>query len=279
MALPSFLGTKGPASIRFNNAGAMYPGPSARKFGSIRTEIIGGGHKIAVFPNAIAGAAALFDLMLNGKSPAGKYRYRNKTIRDAIAVWSGGNYVQSYLNMIERYSSFPPDTVLSVEFLQDPARAIPFARAMAHHEAGKAYPLNAKDWERAHVLAFPDAYGTGEAIVAEDEPPPLPTPAKDVLRKSSRKWKLLNWLRSLFGIGAGGTATFSVVDSLNTAQSVMGPVKSFALVWGVPLTIIVCVGGFVVVQVIKAMTEEDYDDGRYQPTGESHVDTEALALD
>ena len=47
-----------PASICYNNPGAMYPGPSATRFGSTGFEVIGGGHRIATFDNPVNGAAA-----------------------------------------------------------------------------------------------------------------------------------------------------------------------------------------------------------------------------
>lgn len=52
-----------PASIRNNNPGAMYPGPSAKKFGSKRFETLkshDGTHKIACFDDPVHGAAAQF---------------------------------------------------------------------------------------------------------------------------------------------------------------------------------------------------------------------------
>jgi hypothetical protein len=52
-----------PASIRYNNPGAQYPGASASAFGSTGFGIIGGGHKIARFDDPESGAAAQFDLL------------------------------------------------------------------------------------------------------------------------------------------------------------------------------------------------------------------------
>lgn len=136
-----FSGKGGPASIRFNNPGAMYPGPSAEKFGATGTQIIGGGHKIAVFPDAISGAAAQFDLLNS--------RYANKTLGAAISEWSGGNSVNRYLDVIGRDTGLTPDTQLTPEMLKDPTIAIPLAKAMATQEAGKAYPLSDDQWNRA----------------------------------------------------------------------------------------------------------------------------------
>lgn len=131
-----------------------------------------------------------------------------------------------------------------------------------------------QNWHRKAVKLWGDRKPVPYAPISRDVPPetvdvPLPEPAppaKDVLPKASRKWNLLNWLRGLFGIGAGGTATYSVVDSINTAQSVMGPLKAFATEWGVPVLIIVCVGGFVLVELVKYLMAEDFEDGRYQPS-------------
>ena len=134
------------ASIRFNNPGAQYPGPSSEKFGATHTETIGGGHKIAVFPDAESGAAGQFDLLDRA--------YTGRTLRDAIAKWSGGNHVESYLATIRENTGLSPDTMLTKDMLRDPAIAIPLVRAMARHEAGKEYPMTEAQWRAAHARAF-----------------------------------------------------------------------------------------------------------------------------
>lgn len=135
-----------PASIRYNNPGAMYFGPSARKFGSSAKSIIGGGHEIAVFDTPMQGAAAQFDLLDRG--------YTGKTLRQAITRWSGGNSVDSYLAGIKKETGIDENTVLTAEFLRDPSKAIPLVKAMARHEAGKDFPLTDAQWKEAHKLAF-----------------------------------------------------------------------------------------------------------------------------
>lgn len=145
---PSFLGKsrRTPASIRYNNPGAQYPGPSSRKFGSTHTEIIGGGHKIAVFPTAVHGAAAQFDLLHR--------RYTNMSLQKAIARWSGGNYVTTYLRVIKKDTGLKPTDVLTKQMVETPEIAIPIARAMSRQEAGKAYPISGEHWQAAHAMAF-----------------------------------------------------------------------------------------------------------------------------
>lgn len=141
-ALPDFRDKDGPASVRYNNPGAMYPGPSSKKYGAVETKVIGGGHKIAVFPDAVSGAAAQFDLLSD--------KYTGRTLEDAISKWSGGNSVGTYLKVIERETGLTPDTTLTKEMVADPRIAIPIAKAMAVQEAGKAYPMDDAQWAAAH---------------------------------------------------------------------------------------------------------------------------------
>lgn len=133
-----------PASIRTKNPGAQYPGPSARAFGSYAHEVIGGGHKIAVFDTFEHGAAALFHLL--------DRVYVGLTLGDAIRKWSGGNNVNSYLTVIESSTVYNRGDYLDRDLIENPESAIPLARAMAKHEAGRDYPMSLAEWENAHRL-------------------------------------------------------------------------------------------------------------------------------
>jgi hypothetical protein len=152
-----------PASIRYRNPGGMYPGPSATRFGSLGHEIIGGGHKIAVFPDAESGAAAQFDLLSRN--------YAGLPLRDAIAKWSGGNASGAYADFIAKNTGLSPDTVLTREMLHDPRMAVPLVRSMAQWEAGRAYPLDDAGWNAAHSRAF----GPGQANQPPDAQTQPPT--------------------------------------------------------------------------------------------------------
>jgi hypothetical protein len=146
-----------PASIRFNNPGAQYPGPSARKFGSIGTEVIGGGHKIAVFDDPVRGAAAQFDLLDRG--------YAGMTLGQAIQKWSGGNSSPAYAAHIAKATGIPLDSRLTPEMLRDPNVAVPFAKASADWEAGGKYPMTDEQWKAAHAMAFGgQAPASGQAV-------------------------------------------------------------------------------------------------------------------
>lgn len=133
-----------PATIRYKNPGAQYPGPSARAFGSYAFEVIGGGHKIAVFDTFEHGAAALFHLL--------DRVYVGLTIGEAMHKWSGGHHVNSYLNVIEANTVYNRSDYLDRDLIRNPEGAIPLARAMAKHETGRDYPMSLAEWETAHRL-------------------------------------------------------------------------------------------------------------------------------
>jgi hypothetical protein len=158
-----------PASVRNNNPGAMYPGPSATKFGAKKVNKIGGGHLIAEFPDAVHGAAAQFDLLSRV--------YTGMRVDKAIAKWSGGNSVDSYLDVIGERTGLQPDDTLTAAYLRKPKTGIKFAQAMAAHEAGEEFPMTKAEWKEAHALAFdgadivPDKQGGGFfQIPAADKP-------------------------------------------------------------------------------------------------------------
>lgn len=138
-----------PASIRSNNPGAMWGGPSAVKFGALKAEKLNDGlnqnNEIACFTDKVHGAAALFDLMARV--------YAGKTIKAAITKWSGGNWVPSYLDVIEKDTGLKGSDVLSLNLLKSD-KGIAFAKAMARHEAGCPYPMTDAEWKEAHDMVF-----------------------------------------------------------------------------------------------------------------------------
>jgi hypothetical protein len=145
-----------PATIRYKNPGGMYPGPSAKRFGSTATETIGGGHKIAVFPTAEHGAAAQLDLL--------RRNYNGMALGDAIRKWSGGNSSGGYAEHIQKRTGLGSDTRLDDGFFRDPDRSVPFMAAAAHWEAGRPYPLDDAGWRRAHAMALSGVPGAPAAV-------------------------------------------------------------------------------------------------------------------
>lgn len=174
-----------PASIRTKNPGAMWgrvgKRPSADKvvatnapiplrWGSRRTLYLndgtGQGNNIAIFDTWVDGICAQLDLWRS--SP----KYRNKKFRDAIAVWSGGNHVSSYIAyVLARVPGMTADTVMNDGFWMSPM-GVGFLKAQAGHEAGKPYPAPAEDWFTAQKLVMKGvatqkkATRTGGSVVA-----------------------------------------------------------------------------------------------------------------
>lgn len=137
-----------PASIRYKNPGAMWGSKLAIKWGASPRAVVlhdgkNQGNNIAVFPTYVQGICAQLDLWRTGKS------YKNKKFKDAIAVWSGENYVESYIKfVIDRVPGITRDTVMNDAFWNSPM-GIAFLKAQAWHEAGKRYPAPDGDWIEA----------------------------------------------------------------------------------------------------------------------------------
>lgn len=156
-----------PASIRYKNPGAMWgrtgKRPSASrtaptnspiplKWGSKETVYLsdgtGQGNNIAVFATWVQGICAQLDLWRS--SP----RYKNKRFADAIATWSGGNNVPSYIAYCkQRVPGLTENTIMNDVFWKSPS-GIAFLKAQSAHEAGKTIPAPDADWIAAQKRVF-----------------------------------------------------------------------------------------------------------------------------
>ena len=136
-------GKRLPASIRYNNPGAQWPGPSADKFGAVESVTLNDRqkNKIAVFPDAVSGAAAHFDLLARS--------YVGKSLDTAITRWSGGNHSAAYAVKVAQSMGMSLKDKLTPELFNNPDTAIRFAKTMSSVEAGKAYPLSDDQWRMA----------------------------------------------------------------------------------------------------------------------------------
>ena len=162
------------ASIRTKNPGAMWGrtgqkpttffetaagphgvetnAPIPLKWGSIQTIYLSDGlgqdNNIAIFPTWVQGICAQLDLWRSSD------KYRNKHFADAIAIWSGGNEVPSYIDFCKkRVPGLAENTVMNDAFWQSPS-GIEFLKAQAWHEAGKEYPAPDADWIEAQKRVF-----------------------------------------------------------------------------------------------------------------------------
>jgi hypothetical protein len=160
-----------PASIRYKNPGAMWGSALAIKWGAQKKAVVlndgkGQGNNIAVFPTYVQGICAQLDLWRTSK------HYRNKRFCDAIAIWSGGNSVESYIKFVlVRVPGMTRNTVMDDAFWRS-QMGIAFLKAQAWHEAGKQYPAPDADWIEAQRLVFAD----GAAPIIPPPPDVEPVP-------------------------------------------------------------------------------------------------------
>ena len=139
-----------PASIRYKNPGAMWPGKSAKKYGSTSSVTLndGRGNKIAVFPDVVHGAAAQFDLW--------RSNYCDMSLLSAIKKWSGHNSSAAYMAFLRKRVAITPQTKVTPALLASP-KGIDLMKAQAHWEAGKPYPMTEEQWAEAQRTVFPVA--------------------------------------------------------------------------------------------------------------------------
>ncbi len=147
------------ASVRTSNPGAMHYGEIAKRWGATGKEQLrdgtGQNNNAAIFPDALSGFAAQFDLL--------RSKYAGKTLRGAIEMWSGGNNPNEYLEHIRRETGFNEKTFLSREFLAS-ENGVRLVKAMAKHEAGRAYPVS------------DDVIRTAQVMVMANKPGGMPAP-------------------------------------------------------------------------------------------------------
>jgi hypothetical protein len=128
--------------------------PLAVKWGSKTTfylsDGLGQGNNIAVFPTFVNGICAQLDLWRTSKN------YANKPFHAAIATWSGGNYVESYITyVLKRVPGMTRDTIMDDSFWRG-SMGVAFLKAQAGHEAGKPYPAPDADWIEAQRIVLGD---------------------------------------------------------------------------------------------------------------------------
>jgi uncharacterized protein (TIGR02594 family) len=162
-----------PATVRYRNPGAAYPGPSSKPFGGTTHAIIGGGHKIAIFPTMTDGASSMMHLLWRV--------YTGMTFSAAIAKWSGGNNINSYLRVIEAKTRWTRHDYVTKQLLETPDMAIELCKAMAWHEAGREYPMTDAQWVEAHEQFITVING---GTVPVDRVKPFPVTAALELAKS-----------------------------------------------------------------------------------------------
>jgi hypothetical protein len=139
-----------PASIRYKNPGAMWGGKHASRWGAVNDVVLNDGRSnhIAVFPDAVHGAAAQFALWKTG--------YCNMTLAAAIKKWSGHNSSAAYMAFLGQRVGVARQTRITPALLASP-KGLALMKAQAQWEAGKPYPMTDAEWRQAQAMVFPAA--------------------------------------------------------------------------------------------------------------------------
>lgn len=135
------------AAVRYNNPGAQWDGPIAKKWGSKQHVVLkdGQANHIAIFDTKVQGACAEFDLW--------RSRYTGVSLKAAIDRWCGGNSPNSYVSFLEKNSGIARTETVTVSLLAG-ERGLKLMKAQAHWEAGHTYPMSDTEWRQAQDMVF-----------------------------------------------------------------------------------------------------------------------------
>lgn len=138
------------AAVRYNNPGAQWDGPIAKKWGSKQHVVLADGqaNHIAIFPTKVQGACAEFDLW--------RSRYTGLSLIAAINKWCGGNSPAAYINFLEKNSGVNRNMMVTAQLLAS-EMGLRLMKAQAQWEAGKPYPMTDAEWRQAQNAVFKGA--------------------------------------------------------------------------------------------------------------------------
>lgn len=135
--------SQGKAAIRYKNPGAQWPSALAEQYGMLGYGHLsdgmnaGAGNKIALFPNAVCGAASNMALLAHS--------YVGLTVAAGQSRWSGGNR--------HGLPGWDGGTVITKVMARDPNFVIPFMKSIADFEApGGSKVLSEAQWQEAFEL-------------------------------------------------------------------------------------------------------------------------------
>lgn len=100
-------------------------------------------------------------------------------------------------------------------------------------------------------------------------------PKSKVLRKTSRKFWLVDWIQHFFGWTTGVTATGATLSATNISatKSFVDTLKAFGADYGIFIVIGVLVGGFIATHFLKEWMKQDVTENRYDASGENPGET------
>lgn len=99
----------------------------------------------------------------------------------------------------------------------------------------------------------------------------LKKPTNKEMRRVSRKFNLVNWLKHLFGWTTGATAAATTLDVSNIAatKTYIDTLKVFVNDYGVFIFLGALIAGFTIAYLVQEWMKQDVEEARYIPSGES----------
>jgi lysozyme family protein len=128
--------------------------------------------------------------------------------------------------------------------------------------------------EKVDAIAIPvmEAQAQGTAAPAPISPSAdIEKPKSAELRKTSRKFRLVEWAQHFFGWTTGITATGATLSTTNitATKSFIDTVKAFGADYGVFLVIGTLILGFIATQYLKEWMKQDVAENRAIPSGDA----------
>lgn len=108
----------------------------------------------------------------------------------------------------------------------------------------------------------------------------LERPTNTVMRKTSRKFKITEWLQWIFGVTTGGTAAVKTLDATNitATKTYVDTIKLFVTTHGVPIFLIACMLAFFATVMLKKYMKDDVEEGRATPSkAKAPVETDSTS--
>jgi hypothetical protein len=93
-----------------------------------------------------------------------------------------------------------------------------------------------------------------------------------ILSKQSREYKATGAVKkTAVGVGLGGMALEAAnIANISATKTYLDTVNAFISSYGVPMLVLACFVGFVVLQMIQEWKAESHEEGRYEPSGEAN---------
>lgn len=126
---------------------------------------------------------------------------------------------------------------------------------------------------KARLLGY--RWPPGEPLPVTTAPVIGPKATRKALRQTSRKWRLLDWIKSLLGLASGTTAVGLVSGDIDQVGALLGSAQALVGTYGAwGIVALILLGGYAALEWVQKRLADDYADGRYVPSGAKYEVTQ-----